>query len=179
MGESSSAKDGSISEFIVRYRSYVYASALKILKDTYRAEDCTQMTFEQVCRHTEKIYSMDEQGVRSYLYRMIHNCAMDIFRKETRSVAMDREKLEMHINRQQIDEILAESDWSDRFEELFSNLTTEEVYLVIRRHKERMTYAEIAAELGLSEEACKKRGQRLKQKIANLLSQEEGESADE
>ena len=92
---------------------------------------------------------------------------------------MEREDLEIIINRQRTDEILGGCDWSDRFEEIVLKLRGDEVSMLISRYQDHMTYAQIAEELGLSEDACKKRGQRLKRKIANLLSQEKGGTSDE
>ena len=161
--EKRKAEDIDIRDFLYQYRGFVYANAIKILKDTDQAEDCVQIAFERVLR----------------LYKTVRSCAVDILRKERRCVPMEREDLEIIINRQRTDEILGGCDWSDRFEEIFLKLRGDEVSMLISRYQDHMTYAQIAEELGLSEDACKKRGQRLKRKIANLLSQEKGGTSDE
>ena len=177
--EKRKAEDIDIRDFLYQYRGFVYANAIKILKDTDQAEDCVQIAFERVLRNIEKILALNEAQICSYLYKTVRSCAVDILRKERRCVPMEREDLEIIINRQRTDEILGGCDWSDRFEEIFLKLRGDEVSMLISRYQDHMTYAQIAEELGLSEDACKKRGQRLKRKIANLLSQEKGGTSDE
>ena len=117
--EKRKAEDIDIRDFLYQYRGFVYANAIKILKDTDQAEDCVQIAFERVLRNIEKILALNEAQICSYLYKTVRSCAVDILRKERRCVPMEREDLEIIINRQRTDEILGGCDWSDRFEEIF------------------------------------------------------------
>ena len=50
-------------DFLYQYRGFVYANAIKILKDTDQAEDCVQIAFERVLRNIEKILALNEAQI--------------------------------------------------------------------------------------------------------------------
>ena len=86
--EKRKAEDIDIRDFLYQYRGFVYANAIKILKDTDQAEDCVQIAFERVLRNIEKILALNEAQICSYLYKTVRSCAVDILRKERRCVQM-------------------------------------------------------------------------------------------
>ena len=61
--EKRKAEDIDIRDFLYQYRGFVYANAIKILKDTDQAEDCVQIAFERVLRNIEKILGLNEAQI--------------------------------------------------------------------------------------------------------------------
>ena len=121
--EKRKAEDIDIRDFLYQYRGFVYANAIKILKDTDQAEDCVQIAFERVLRNIEKILALNEAQICSYLYKTVLAPAPLISSaKRGGAYRWSARIWKSRTNRQRTDEILGGCDWSDRFEEIFSEI---------------------------------------------------------
>lgn len=74
-------------QFRALYQAYerkLYAYALSILKDPYKAEDAVSMAFLKVAKHFEKIFSLPCTKREAYLVILMRNTTMDLLREEER-----------------------------------------------------------------------------------------------
>ena len=148
------------------YRKYVYCISMDLLKDPEKAEECVQMSFERILAQEAKLSVMNELQLRSYIYRIVKSATVDMYRKKTRDVLMEPSALDILMNEKQANELLASAAWSDDFVQVLDELDEIETEILLQKYIDGKTYREIGEWLGISEEACKKRGQRLKKKVA-------------
>lgn len=82
------AADGDLSAFESLYEehvAFVYAIALRILRDKMRAEDVTQSVFVRILRAPEAFHDGNFTG---WISRVTRNCAVDELRRARRSPAL-------------------------------------------------------------------------------------------
>lgn len=76
-----------LSLFVARYFKPIYHFAYRLSGNIQDAEDITQETFVKVWRHAHK-YHQGEQ-VKTWLFTIAHNSAIDLLRKRKRLVFSD------------------------------------------------------------------------------------------
>lgn len=160
---------GKYHRIIDEYSKFVYSIAMDILKNTEDAEDCSQMCFERIMKNMDRMEELDYPQAVSYIYKTAKSAAMDIIRSRNRYILTEDEKLEALIDNSAVNDELSSAEWREDFKEILDELSEEERELLILKFFEDKTYKYVADKLGISEEACKKRGQRLKEKMAVMI----------
>ncbi|MCI8285561.1 MAG: sigma-70 family RNA polymerase sigma factor [Firmicutes bacterium] len=150
---------------------FVYSVAMDILKNADDAQDCSQMCFEKIMQNMDKIEELNSPQMRRYIYKTVKSAAIDIIRSKDRYILTEDEKLETLMDNSAVNDELSSAEWREDFKEIFNKLSEEERELLILKFYEDKTYKYIADKLGISEEACKKRGQRLKEKVAVMITE--------
>lgn len=153
------------------YSKFVYSAAMGILKNTEDAEDCSQMCFERIMQNMDKIEGLDPPQMRSYIYKTVNSAAIDIIRSRNKYILTEIGEIELLMDNSAVNDELSSAEWREDFKEILDKLSEEERELLILKFYEDKTYKYIADKLGISEEACKKRGQRLKEKVAAMITE--------
>ena len=67
-----------------RYRHFLWYLANRILQDEVLAEDAVQETFVVLCRHIERIDSVESSRTRNFLATVVKSRAIDLLRARSR-----------------------------------------------------------------------------------------------
>ena len=144
-----------------RYGGAVYTVALSILGDRGLAADATQITFVKVWR-AASTYD-PEREIAPWIYAIARRTAIDIYRKERRSVASD-----------QVDVVAIPSGLETVWEvfevrSAVDQLPDEERQVVKLSHFDGLTHVEIAGLLDVPVGTVKSRSHRAHKRLLALL----------
>ena len=160
--------------FYTAHRFELHAHALRILKDSTRAEEVVQDAFIKVMLAAPELTS--EEHAVSYLHRTIENLCIDLFRAEGRRpnlVVLDDAQSEIESNWQDAGDhsqaITAAEDAAIIRQALALLSPAERTALVMWEMDGRST-AEIAAELGIKESAVRHTVSRARTSLRAVLS---------
>ena len=160
--------------FYTAHRFELHAHALRILKDSTRAEEVVQDAFIKVMLAAPELTS--EEHAVSYLHRTIENLCIDLFRAEGRRpnlVVLDDAQSEIESNWQDAGDhsqaITAAEDAAIIRQALALLSPAERTALVMWEMDGRST-AEIAAELGIKESSVRHTVSRARASLRNVLS---------
>lgn len=130
------------------FESSLIGYAASILHDHDKARDVVQDTFVRLYKQdVEKV----QTGLKSWLYTVCRNRALDVLRKEKRIVGMDDEF--MAFQKSSVSEPSTTVDNQERVEEVMHHMAslTENQQKVIRlKFEQGMSYQEISAQTGLT-----------------------------
>lgn len=145
-----------------RYGGPVYTIALRILRDHALAADATQQTFINAWRGAGGFDP--DRDFAPWLYTIARRCAIDIYRKQARSLTDDR-----------IDAPTLDPSF-DTIWEIFEvrsaleRLNDEERQVIKLSHFDGLTHVEIAEHLGIPLGTVKSRSHRAHRHLLELLA---------
>lgn len=145
-------------EIVSRYLTPAVATARQILSDSALAEDAAQEAFLRVVRKRQQ-YRPDKR-FSSWFYTIVRNICRDMLRKQGRQKTLVRE----FAARQAVDSAASQADSPDVVD-LLGLLSPEARAVVTLRIAQGLPFRDVAAVLGISEEAAKKRAQRALQQL--------------
>ena len=158
-----------LEEIYERYAEYMYRVSLRKLRNVESAKDCCQQSYEKLIRYIDRLKEVDSPETMSYIYMIVHSVAMDMYRKQKDCILTGDEKLfgimELNHSEAQINRKLVDACTSEFLAKSLKVLTKEEKRLIIMRYAQEKTYEEISRHFGISEPTCRKRIQRIKQKL--------------
>ncbi len=138
-----------------RHKNKVYTTILLIVKDTETAEDLMQDTFIKAI-HTMKSGRYNEEGkFSSWICRIAHNLAIDLFRKEKRSPMINLDDNSnifntLSFSEESIETLQIKEETHERLRELIQQLPEAQKEVLIMRHYADMSFQEIAETTGVS-----------------------------
>ncbi|MGD2101665.1 MAG: RNA polymerase sigma factor [Acidimicrobiia bacterium] len=144
-----------------RFSGPVFATTMSILRDRTLAADATQQTFIKAWRAASTYDSGRELG--PWLYAIARRTAIDIYRKESRSVASDDVDVEaLPPSLDVIWEVFEVRSALDR-------LSDEERQVIKLSHFDGLTHLEIAEHMGIPVGTVKSRSHRAHKRLLELL----------
>lgn len=141
----------------------LYTYAYGILREKELSEELVQETFKTACGKPSKLLS--SANPQGWLVETLKNEMKNDWRR--------RATMAKHTVPAEIVDIerIVSPDPGDNIDLLYSGLLSEEEFQLVKRVAvDRYTMLEAAEELGISEDACKKRVQRAKKKLRENLS---------
>ena len=145
------------------YTGIIRSIVKPILKDERLVEECLNDIWYKLSRHLEKVYSLDEMKQKTYICTTAKNAALDIYRKQKGeiSVGIGDDIREYAVKEgRHFKDVLEKYELAEDVREALSYLGKEDRKIILLHHYLKFTYKEIAEELGMSEAAVTKRGQR-------------------
>ena len=144
----------------------LYNISFQILHSHSDAEEAVSQTFLKIISHIEKISKLPCPEIAPYCVVIVKNESANILRKRKKIIPMD----EVQTDKSSSNYSELENEWAQNISKkdlLFAieKLSDEEKYLVHLRYANEMSFKEIAALLGVSEETAKKRGYRILKKL--------------
>lgn len=131
---------------VEQYADRLYRYILKNVRDTERANDLVQDSFEKLWRNCRDI---SFSKAKSYLFSIAHNTLVDMIRKENRMIVTDTsEMLEVSHSRQY-------SDLKEILDEGLNKLTEIQRSVILLRDYEGYSYEEIGEICKLNESQVK------------------------
>ncbi|GAA5482663.1 RNA polymerase sigma factor [Haloferula sargassicola] len=137
-----------IERALAEYESPLIGYARTIVKDADRARDVVQDTFIRLCRQD---VSKVRDGLKSWLFTVCRNRALDVLRKEGRVTHLeDFENAPLPVEESSP---AAEADRDERIEQVLSyldRLSDNQKTVILMKFRDGKSYKEIAEETGLS-----------------------------
>ncbi len=149
----------SFTELCRRYYPAMVAIAHSIIGDRHLAEDAAQQTFAKAVRKMPQL--KNKSKFAAWLAVICRNAALDL--------AHNRERLQSAEDLSMIAAESHENDVADAVKEALNKLSASAREVVFLRYYDGMSYEQISAVLGISEQATNGRLRRAKKKMANYL----------
>ncbi|MBR6338135.1 MAG: sigma-70 family RNA polymerase sigma factor [Ruminococcus sp.] len=141
--------------------------AYAILQDKADAEDALSEAFLRLARCFGRVRSLPENKLRAYFAIIVKNAALDILRKTS------KEQLLPYDDEAQYDIAELPDASEERLSECIQRLSESNREILYMRYDLELSHGEIAAALGISEEASRQRVRYAKSKLrAELLKEE-------
>jgi len=128
------------------YSDNIYRFILKNIRDSEKAEDIVQDTFEKLWR---TVSDVNYQKVRSYLFTTAYHTMIDVLRREKKKVDFENVDFRDYSHNEQY------SDLHEILNEAIAKLPEIQRSVVLLRDYEGYSYKEIADIAQLSEEQVK------------------------
>jgi RNA polymerase sigma-70 factor, ECF subfamily len=153
------------------YEQKIYYVVYSILNNVQQAEDVVQETFITLYKNLVKIHSLNNQELKSYILRIAKNKAIDSYRKDKRHEMF----LEDYQNEspEVVDENIEE--WEKR---QISEVQIDTLLIALNdSHRQvfkykvfyNLTYKEISKLMGITEVNVRKRYERARKQIHNII----------
>ncbi|MFC7336066.1 RNA polymerase sigma factor [Haloferula chungangensis] len=137
-----------IEQAMADFESPLVGYAMGFVHDLDRARDVVQDTFIRLCRQDiEKVRG----GLKSWLFTVCRNRALDILRKESRMTALEEESHERTLSSLAAPD--SEVDFNERIEQVLSymeRLPENQRDVILMKFRDGMSYKEISKATGLS-----------------------------
>lgn len=139
-------------EFIARalidYESPLVGYAMGFVKDLDRARDVVQDTFIRLCRQDiDKV----RDGLKSWLFTVCRNRALDVLRKESRMTTLDEENFgQLAGDAASPDDEAERSELLEQVLGYMDRLSDNQKTVILMKFRDGMSYQEISDATGLS-----------------------------
>lgn len=153
------------------YRTIMYKKAYSILKDSSLAEDVVQESFIRILKNYDKVIKKKCPQTRKYFVNIVRSISIDVYRKRKKQQTLSFDELEGTM----IDQFANTEDILEGKEIEGYLLQLPKPYYIILslKYDDGYTYKEIASILDITEENVKKRLYRARNKLKDILSQQE------
>lgn len=142
--------------------------SFKIVKSEETAEDVVSASFVKIMDNIEKIADLPCPQMTAFCVTIVKNASIDVLRESRRSAHLDSwDGVSDESSDDLADECIHKADVR-KLSGLIDRLDPDDRRFVYLRYAEEMEYKEIGRLLNISEDAAKKRGQRLVKKLRKL-----------
>ncbi|PAZ03951.1 MAG: hypothetical protein CAK88_13035 [Verrucomicrobiia bacterium AMD-G2] len=130
------------------YERPLIGYAQGFVHDWERARDVVQDTFIRLCQQD---VAKVRDGVKTWLFTVCRNRALDVLRKDSRLVEMDEKKLgKIPANTVSASSLLEKEEMHQRLEMYLQRLTPNQREVVVLKFQQGLSYEEISRVTGLS-----------------------------
>ena len=158
-----------VSDLYKSYKDRLYSLALSLLKNKADAEDALSATYIKIIENIERIKSLPEEKVSSYIFVILYNQAMDIFRQKNKFSEIENfDQLIDEKNLSTYDQVETNLLVADLLKHIKA-LPLDDQRLLILKYKYDLPYKDIAKLLNISPEAARKRKERLVKNLERKL----------
>jgi RNA polymerase sigma factor (sigma-70 family) len=133
-------------QIVEQYADRVYRYILRTIRDSERANDLVQDSFEKLWRNCSDI---SFSKAKSYLFSIAHNTMVDMIRKENRQIVTDTSEMPEHSHSKQY------SDLKEILDEGLAKLSEIQRSVILLRDYEGYSYEEIGEICQLKESQVK------------------------
>lgn len=153
------------------YSGIMYRKAYSILKDSHLAEDAVQESFIRILKNFDKVIKKKCPQTRNYFVKIGKRVSFDIYRKRKKQQTLSFDELEGRM----IDEFTNIEDMlvGKEIETYLLQLPKSYYIILSLKYTDGYTYKEIASILDITEENVKKRLMRARNKLREILTEQE------
>lgn len=145
--------------------------SFNIVKSEETAEDVVSAAFVKIMDNIEKISALPSPQMTAFCVTIVKNASIDVLRQLQQSVHIDYwDNISDGGTEDIADECIHNAD-VHRLTEIIDQLDPDERRFVYLRYTLEMGYREIGELMNISEDAAKKRGQRLISKLRKLYEE--------
>lgn len=153
----------------VTYKKLMFYVANHILKDEHLAEDAVYHAFIKIIENFDKVGDVYCYKTKSYIVTIVKNYAINLYNKRKNHVTIPLEEIEYSI----ADEAVSKIGEMDNLTKAVMKLPIIYKDVLILKYVQEFSNAEIAQTLDISEVTVRKRLERAKTKIQEILWKEE------
>ena len=156
-----------------RYKSRMIALAYKITGNYHDAEEAVSNAFFRIARHFDRVRNRSGQERAAYYCVITKNCAYDILRERNRrnEIPLD-EDIEIPDGDSDVsDEVLSDYGY-DRVVEAIRSLPEIYAQVLYLQNVTGLSIGEIADDLGITEALVRKRLERARVKLREILDEQ-------
>ncbi len=150
-------------ELVTRHLPVVYSAALRMVRDSQLAEEVAQSVFITLAQKANTI--RPPQVLGGWLYNTTRNVSMHAVRSEQRR----REREQIAVAMQALDSPAELPEIADHIEPAMAELNDEDRDALVLRYFGNRSLREVGAELGISEDAARKRVVRALERLRVVL----------
>jgi len=159
--------EAAFADLVQRHIDLVYSAALRRVGDPHLAKDVTQGTFAALAQHARQLSS--HPVLSGWLHRTTQNIATNLIRTNTRRQAREQEVVAMN----QLLSAPSDADWQDiapHLDAALDELDNTDRDAVMLRYFEKKSAREMAAQLGISDDAAQKRVSRAVERLREFFA---------
>ena len=162
-----SHSEADFTELVGRHVDFVHSAAVRMVCDPHLAEDVTQGVFVALAKNTAQL--AERPAISGWLHRTAQNIAAQTVRTNVRRRAREQEAVAMN-------ELIASSpdaSWehiAPHLDAALGELGDADRDAVLLRYFEKKSAREMAAQLGMSDEAAQKRVSRAVEKLREFFA---------
>ena len=150
------------------HRGRLLRISFKIVKSEETAEDVVSTAFVKIMDNIEKISDLPCPQMTAFCVTIVKNASVDVLRESRRSAHLDSWDGVSDESSDDLDDECIHNADVQKLSGLVDRLDPDDRCFVYLRYAEEMEYKEIGRLLNISEDAAKKRGQRLVKKLRKL-----------
>lgn len=148
-----------------------YHISFRILKSEASANDAVSMAYIKIMDNIEKISELSSPLMTAFCVTIVKNTSIDIIRKSKKFAHVESLDTFQDKSVESFEDFYMNKSNVQRLTDLMDMLSEEDRKLIQLKYVNDMGYLEIGKLLGISEEAAKKRGQRIIQKLKKLYGE--------
>lgn len=162
-----------VNQIFVSMNVKLYNISLSMLQSHHDAEEAVAQTFLKIMNHIERISDIPDTRIEPYCIIILRNEATNIIRKRRKNfVVEDIEYFEAQGGSYTIEEKYLKDLEEERLKLFINYLSEEEKEFVHYRFFYEMSFKEVADAMDITEDAAKKRGQRVIKKLRSYYENE-------
>lgn len=146
-------------------KKYFYCIAYKMLHSDTDAWEAVSIATLKIIENIEKISNIPCPRMTAFCVTIVKNTAIDMIRRSKRSLHLEELENISDETAVSFEESYIHNTEVERLSKIIETLPEEEKILVQLKYSQEMSYSEIGALLNITEDAAKKRGQRLLKKL--------------
>lgn len=133
---------------LAEYESPLVGYAYGFVKDIERARDIVQDTFIRLCQQD---VAKVRDGLKTWLFTVCRNRALDVLRKDSRLTAMDEKKLLAREGNEMVpDRALDQAERLAEVMRFLDRLSENQRTVILMKFRDGLSYHEICEQTGLS-----------------------------
>lgn len=161
--------EAAFAELVRRHVDLVHSAARRIVQDADLAKDVTQNVFIALARDAKAAAKLrGESSLAAWLHTMTRNQAANVVRSESRRRTREHTAMLMSEEPADSDGAHCWRTLEPELDDLLGQLTEPDRSVLLARYFEKLTAGEIAARLGVGEEAAQKRVSRALDRLRTL-----------
>jgi len=150
----------------------MYNISFDILKNKFDAEEAVAQTFIKIMENLEKISNLPRPQIEPYCVVILKNETMNIIRKRKKSIFVeDLNYLDRDQSDYNLEEDYLKTVNKEQLISYINRLSDFEKFFIHLRFVNEMKYKDISELLEISEEAAKKRSQRILKKLQSYYKE--------
>lgn len=158
-----------VEELYKKLNIYMTKISIKMLKDKNLAEDAISSTFMKIINNIEKIKMLKPSEQVPYCITILKNECYNILRKKNNNSILDND-----LSYSYEEELINEID-NMKITVILNSLDEEDRKLILFRYYENLKWKEIGDKLKITEEAARKRNQRILKTLKRKLNETKNE----
>ena len=151
------------------YEKPLYRIAFAVLHDHAQAEDAVSEAFLRVIRHISRLGEPDSPQTKQYMIRVIRSTAFSQYRRNERDAKAcqpyDSEQTELPDPDDRLSRRIERSSLLETLAALIGILSETDRKIVVWHGRDGLGFAAIAARLGMTESAVRKRYERARKRM--------------
>ena len=156
----------------LRYRKLLYVKAYEILEDAELSEDAVAETISVIVKHKNKMENKDEIHMRNYMVRVCRNIALKMKKNPEISYENMDELYDCNAGYVNPEDIVIDKESYLRLKDALDKMKPEYKDLIMFRYTDNMSVKEISELTGLKVDTVRKRLQRAKNMMSEILKKE-------